>query len=476
MSKRIILIMVAGLFQVLFFGRNNLMANDKPPNFIFILADDLGWTSHSYRMDSRYSSSGSDFYETPCMDRLVAKGMRFTNAYAPAAICCPSRRGIQFGQTPARLGDLTFKEKYAAHRDQWLTIPGVLKSIDPRYRSAHFGKWDLRAAITPEDIGYDESDGDTGNRNGDVMVDKGKKWTDVYLNDDPKKTVSLTDRALDFVKRQNSSGHPFFLQLSYYATHVDIQAGKEAFQKFSQKKKGEIHNNAGFAAMLYELDKGIGRIMDKLKELGIDNNTYIIFMADNGGVDFIPPPPVKDKMNPPASFGKKMGNYPLRGGKWVLYEGGIRVPFIVCGPHIKQGTVSNVPVAGFDLLPTIGDLAGGIKALPEFLDGGSIKPVLHNRTGDKIIRKEDAFFFHRYNNAYKHSSIIDGRYKLVKIWKTNKLELYDLENDIGEVHDLSPEMPELAKKMNEELIAYFQKVGSEALSSGPLLKTNNKSQ
>lgn len=464
MNKKILFIIAIGLSQALLGGRGSLVANDRPPNFIFILADDLGWTSHSYRMDGRYRSSGSDYYETPCMDRLVAEGMRFTNAYAPAAICCPSRRSVQFGQTPARLGDLTFKDKYTVHRDQWLTIPGVLKAIDPRYRSAHFGKWDLRAKLTPEDIGYDESDGDTGNKNGDVMTDKRKKWTDVYVNDDPKKTVSLTDRALDFVKRQSSSGNPFFLQLSYYATHVDIQAGADAFRKFSQKKKGAIHSNAGFAAMLYELDKGIGRIMDQLKELGIDKDTYIIFMSDNGGVDFIPPPPVKDKMNPPASFDKKMGNYPLRGGKWVLYEGGIRVPFIVCGPHIKQGAVSNVPVAGFDLLPTIGDLAGGMQKLPEFLDGGSLKPVLYSTAGAKIIRNEDAFFFHRYNDAYKHSSIIEGRYKLVRIWKTNRVELYDLENDIGEIHDLAPEMPERAKKMNDQLMAYFQKVGSEALS------------
>jgi len=335
--------------------------------------------------------------------------------------------------------------------------------VDAAYQSAHFGKWDLRGAIDPRDLGYDASDGDNGNKNGDVMTDKTTKWTAVHVNDDPKKTVSVTDRALGFIEKSNRSHHPFYLQVSYYATHVDIQTTGSALHKFTEKKKGEIHQNAGFAGMLYELDKGVGRIMDKLKELRLDKNTYLIFLADNGGVDFIPPPPVKNKMDHPDAFSTTMGNYPLRGGKWVLYEGGLRVPFIVKGPGIEPGAVSDIPVAGFDILPTIGDIAGTRNALPDFLDGGCMKPVLFNGGKGTITRNEDAFYFHRYNDAYKHSAIIDGRYKLVKIWKLGKTELYDLSKDIGERQNLASELPELAKEMDGKLMRYFRKVQSEAI-------------
>lgn len=436
---------------------------EKRPNFIFILADDLGWTSHSYTMDSRYSESRSDYYETPNMDKLAAAGMRYTNGYAPAAICTPSRRSIQFGQTPARLGDISFKEKYDPRKTQWLTIPHLLKSIDPAYKVAHYGKWDMRANMTPEDLGYDESDGNTGNKDGDVMKDKTTKWTAVHINDDPKKTVSVTDRALGFIQKQNQSGNPFYLQVSYYATHVDIQTTDASYRKYSLKNRGKVHDNPGFGGMLEELDKGIGRIMDKLKELGMEKNTYIIYMADNGGVDFIPPPPIKNKMDPPSSFSTTMNNYPLRGGKWVLYEGGIRVPFIIRGPGVKPGAFCSVPVAGYDILPTLSDLAGNKRQLPEYLEGGSMRPLFGNAANSKVKRKEDALYFHRYNNSYKHSAVIDGKYKLVKLWKNNKVELYDLEKDLGEVHDLAGKMPRLAENLESKLMTYLEKVHSEAL-------------
>lgn len=461
MKKIIALVIVIAFAPMLFTACKQ--ASEKQPNFIFILADDLGWTSHSYLMDNRYPDSRSEYYETPNMDRLAASGMRFTNGYAPAAICTPSRRSIQFGQTPARLGDLTFKEKHHPRTTQWITIPRLLKSIDPAYKAAHYGKWDLRADMTPEDLGYDESDGNTGNKDGDVMTDKTTKWTAVHINDDPKRTVSVTDRALDFIQKQNGAGNPFYLQVSYYATHVDIQTTDAAYHKYSQKKKGMVHDNPGFAGMLQTLDNGIGRIMDKLKELGLDDNTYIIYMTDNGGVDLIPPPPVKNKMDHPSSFSQKTYNYPLRGGKWVLYEGGIRVPFIIRGPGVTPGVFCNVPVVGYDLIPTLSDLAGNKQPLPEYLEGGSLKPLLSNAEKGKVNRTENAFYFHRYNNAYKHSAIIEGNYKLVKRWKNNAVELYDLQKDLGEVRDIAGEMPDLAEKLERKLTAYLEKVHSEAL-------------
>ncbi|MEX2565968.1 MAG: sulfatase-like hydrolase/transferase, partial [Cyclobacteriaceae bacterium] len=172
----------------------------NPPNFIVILTDDQGWSSTSIGMDDRVPESKSDFFETSNVDRIGREGMRFTNAYAPAAICSPSRRSILFGQTPARLGDETFSTKHHpySNKDQ-LTIPLLLKAITPTYKTGHFGKWDLRAEIFPEDLGFDESDGDTRNANGNLMSNSEDNWKVIFVNNDPKRSVSITNRALNFL-------------------------------------------------------------------------------------------------------------------------------------------------------------------------------------------------------------------------------------------------------------------------------------
>ncbi len=459
------------LISILLF--NTFAVNpEKRPNFIFILTDDLGWSCASSLMDDRYPDSKSDFFETPNIDRLADSGMRFTNGYAPAAICSPTRRSLQFGQTPIREGDETFPERYNPKTKQWLTIPLLLKNIDPKYKAAHYGKWDLRANIFPEDLGYDESDGDTGNRNGDVMSDKETKWKEVYLNEDPKRIESLTKRAINFMQRQVDAGNPFYLQVSHYATHVDMQTKEETYLKYLHKVKGKKHDNAGWAGMLENLDDGIGRIMDMVNKLGIADNTYIILMADNGGVEFIPP--VKNKLDLPSTFDKPMRNAPLRGGKWVLYEGGIRVPFIVKGPGVSPHSYCNVSVSGCDILPTLSDLAGNKSPLPAYLDGGSIVPLFTNPKKGQVKRTHDAFYFHRYNRGYPHSAIIDGNYKLIKFWKTGKMELYDISSDIGEIHDLASQMPDKVQELDNKLMNYMKEVDAELLQKGGPGKTIKK--
>ena len=451
------------LVPILSLAISPLMAKNPRPNFIFILADDLGWTATSSPIDNRIPESRSDFYETPNLDRLGNQGIRFSNGYAPASICTPSRRSIQFGQTPLRLGDVTFAENYNPKTKEWLTIPRMLKSIDPAYKTAHYGKWDLRANIFPEDLGYDESDGDTGNINGDVMFEKTDKFTAHFTNNDPKRIETITKRALSFVKRQTEAGNPFYLQLSHYATHVDIQSKEKTFLKFDQKEKGKIHDSPGWAGMLYDLDAGIGKVLDLVEKLGIGDNTYIIFMADNGAVEFLPP--VSNRLDPPSTFSKQMINFPLRGGKWTLYEGGTRVPFIISGPGIKPGQYCHVPVTGFDLMPTLADLAGDRKPLPEYLDGGSLHPVLKDPAGGKVHRAHTELFFHRYTDAYPHSSILDGNFKLIRFLKTKKIELYDLCIDLGEVNDLAAKMADKVKLMGDKLDNYLKEVNSEVLRS-----------
>ncbi len=433
--------------------------NEEPaisPNFIFILTDDQGWSHTSVGMDAGNPDSKSDYFETPNIDRLASEGIRFSRAYAPAAICSPTRRAIQFGRTPARLGDETFKDSYDPYKNEnLLTIPRMLKSANPAYKTAHFGKWDLRAEIFPEDLGYDESDGDTRNRHGNLMSASKDKWDEIFINDDPKRTVSITQRAVNFMKRQERANKPFYLQISHYAPHVDIQTRQTTLDRYEKKAKGHKHSNAGWAGMLEDLDTSIGEVLDKVESLGIADNTYIIFMSDNGGVEFLPPVPAQKKLLHPDAFAKPMRNAPLRGGKWNLYEGGIRVPFVVKGPAVAAGVTSHVPVGGWDILPTLAQLAGYQKSLPEQLDGGSFAKIIKDEGKGEVSRKNDFMVFHRYNRGYPHSAIIQGNYKVIKFWKTGKLELYNLASDLGERNDLSESEPEKVNELFSKLMKYL---------------------
>ena len=457
-------------FFLLFFGGLTCIQAqvERPvttPNIIFILTDDQGWSCTSLGMDDRIADSKSDFFETPNIDRLAKAGMRFTRGYAPASICSPTRRSILFGMTPARLGDETFPVNYnpelQPHR---LTIPKMLKSADPKYKTAHFGKWDLRANLFPEDLGYDESDGDTRNRHGNLMSGPEEKWTEVYIHDDPKKIVSITERALNFMDRQVKQGNPFYLQVSHYAPHVDIQTRQQSFEKYENKPKGRKHNNAGWAGMLEDMDQSVGDILSKISELGIGDNTYVIFMSDNGAAEFIPPVPARQKMWHPEKFDAPMRNYPLRGGKWNLYEGGIRVPFIVKGPGIAAGVTCDVPVVGWDILPTLAEMVSFPFALPEEHDGGSFFGILHANGQGIVKRNKDFLVFHRFNKGYPHTAIIRGNYKAVQIWKTGITELYALQDDVGEMHDISASHTEVLLPLLQQMKTYLGEVNPELLT------------
>ena len=463
LMKRFTIPILALLFIFLMINTSFAPAQEKRrPNIIFVLADDLGWSSLSCSMNERQLEGKSDYHETPNLERLARSGMRFSRAYASASICSPSRRSILFGHTPIRQGDEEFNDRYQPQRTAYRTIPQVLKSIDPRYRAAHFGKWDMRAGFFPEDAGYDESDGDTGNRSGDVMTERDDKWTSRFVVGDPKHVFALTDRAMNFMERQVRAGNPFYLQVSHYATHVDIQARKETYEKYAIRPKGKKHADEGFAAMLDDLDSSIGELLDRVQTLGIADNTYIFFMADNGATEFLPP--VKNRLDPPHVFKVPMRNYPLRGGKWTLYEGGIRVPMIVTGPGITANSQCDVPVAGWDLLPTFSDLAGQA-SLPGISDGGSFVSLLTHEGKGIVRRKMPGLSFHRYNNQYPHSAYVTGDYKVITFWKTGKVELYDLSRDEGELHDLATSNPAKAKVLLKELTDYMDSVHPGLTSS-----------
>ncbi len=413
-------------------------------NFIVILSDDQSWVGTSQRMVPGNPETASDYFRTPNIERLAAQGMVFSSGYSPAPFCCPTRRSLQVSQTPAR-------HEYQQDRDGWpavyrqqLNIPRMLKAADPRYRAAHFGKWDHRYDnVSPADQGYDASDGLTGNATG-----SGRDAGDDLLHVDPKRVVSVTDRACAFLEEQAREARPFYLQVSHYAVHLAIQHSAAAMERAKALTPGKKHNLATFAAMTDDLDAGIGRLMEKVRALGLLENTYVFFLSDNGG-----------RSSLPGSKDLGLGlNHPLRGAKANMYEGGIRVPFIVLGPGVKPGSVSAVPVTGLDFLPTMAELAGYRPALPTTIDGGSITPVLRNAGVGEVKRQRPYLIFHQAYDRNAQSALRWGNFKLVKTWKSGKLELFDLSKDLSEANDLSAKMPEKTKELDRALTAFLTQV------------------
>jgi len=430
----------------------NAQNSEKQPNFIIILVDDQGWNGTSVQMMNSEINSKSDFYQTPNLEKFAKKGIKFSSAYASAPVCAPSRYSIQFGQTPARLKMIRVGMN-TSHIDHLtdLTIPKLLKNTNSNYVAAHFGKWGIGAY--PSLLGYDESDGATGNKDGGFDFRANKKQWQNTINEDPKKMFSITKSAIDFIDRQTKSNTPFFLQLSHYAVHSDIMMRQKTLEKYNNLPKGKFQKNSGFAAMTDDLDESLGLLFDKIEELGIGDNTYIIYTSDNGSVPVMPP----------KSFYKESYNFPLSRGKWDANEGGIRVPFIVVGPGIEKNVESKSIISFSDILPTIIDLAGGKIKNDKNLDGGSLKNVFENHKKTKIKRNNNALFFHvPYENGIAlkraHSAIIFENFKLIKFYDNGQLMLFNLDNDLGEKNNLSLNNIKKTKELELMLDNYLIKV------------------
>ena len=365
-------------FLVTVFASSALSVSAEPPNILLILTDDQGWSQRSDRMDPDVTDSHSDYLHTPHMNRIAAEGMRFTSGYSPAPLCTPTRRSILCGTTAARSGT-EFPSRWvpADH----LTIPRALKQASPAYQCAHFGKWGEQMISSPQECGYDVSDGHTGNVTGGMQ----NKTQPHHITADPKRTGSVTERAVQFMRAQAAAGTPFYTQVSYYAVHLRIELLEKTLKKYQQKGAPDRAYSHGWAGMLEELDQGIGRLLNTLDELKIADNTYVVFMSDNGGRGTVPGG-VRQALPP---------NAPLSGAKHSLLEGGIRVPFMVRGPAVAAGSVCHVPVSGYDLLPTFFELAGGKGELSDELDGGSFVSLFSKPSQDRITRRPGALIFHR---------------------------------------------------------------------------------
>ena len=429
-------------------------ASAAPPSFVFILTDDQGWSQLSFAMDPEVPDSASAYLRTPNMARLAAQGMRFASGYAPAPLCTPTRRSIFCGMTPARQRGTEFVSEF-----DWrgrLTLPKALKLADPSYRTAHLGKFGHHMGASPEEVGFDESDGWTTNATGNggapmPMEERSRS----AVEPDPKLAFAITERAIDFMER-HAGKHPFYVQLSHYATHLQVQTRKASLDWFTAKSRPDRAVTPAFAGMLFDLDEAIGRLLDAIERLGLSSSTYVILMADNGGRGTIPG----------AQRSLAPTNRPLSGAKHSLYEGGIRVPFLVAGPGIEPDSVSRVPVAGYDLLPTIYDLAGGSERLPADIDGGSFRNLLETAGLGMVDRAFAGLVFHRPKPRNDPASAIRvGDYKLLLRYPNGRRDesrmLFDLTTDVAEQVDLSSKMPDKADELEGLLRGYLRAVNAE---------------
>ena len=432
--------------------------SNNSPNFIFILVDDQGWNGTSVQMMNTEPLSKSDYHSTPNLEKLASRGIRFSNAYASAPVCAPSRYSIQFGKTPARMSFIRvgMSTSHINHKEL-VSIPKALKKINKEYVAAHFGKWGIGSI--PETLGYDYSDGPTKNKDGGFVNDR-TQWNHVSV-EDPKNIFSITQKAVDFMEKNTIEKKPFYLQISHYAVHASIQSKKETFLNQAKKPLGAQHINPGFAAMTEDLDKGLGIILDKISQLGIQDNTYVIYMSDNGSVPNIPG----------AKKYTKSYNYPLKRGKWDALEGGLRVPLVIAGPGIEFGNESQVPVSGSDILPTIKDLAGKSNFKLNEIDGGSFKSILLDPSKVKVKREVDGIFFHvPYKNGIAlkrpHSAVRKGDFKLVKFQDNGELFLYNLTIDKKESQNLVYHNPKKAKELEKLLMNYLKEVHAPKWQEG----------
>jgi len=457
-------------------ARRRVGAKSKP-NFVFFLIDDLGWTD--------VGCFGSSFYETPNIDRLAAEGMRFTDAYAACPVCSPTRGSILAGKYPARLGitqwiggsDQPTEYKHFLDLEE-VTIAEALKEAG--YATAFVGKWHLgNKPYYPDKQGFDVNIGgdSSGAPPSYFYPYKGKRALlemppggeeGEYLTD------RLTDESLKWLGANKDK--PFLLYLSHYAVHTPIQSKQELTEKYKAKASklpataGEkftpvygryntrmVQDNAAYAGMVQSVDESVGRVTAKLEELGVADNTVVIFMSDNGGLST-----VSRQGQGPTS------NLPLRAGKGWLYEGGIREPVIIKWPGVaKAGSKCSEPVTSTDFYPTMLEMAGLPKRPKQHIDGVSLVPLLAGRGGLK--RKAIYWHYPHYHGSGNRPSgaVRAGDYKLIEWYEDGAVELYNLRDDLSETKDLAKQMPEKAAELRSMLHKWLKQVKAKMPASGP---------
>ncbi|WP_319268499.1 sulfatase [uncultured Draconibacterium sp.] len=444
--------------------------SDKHPNVVFFLVDDLGWK------DVR--AYGSDYYQTPNVDGLVTDGVMFVNAYSSCTVCSPSRASIMTGKYPAKLHCTDWIEGWKYPHAK-LKIPDWTMYLAPEevtmaeafkksgYVTGHFGKWHLGEdeKYWPENHGFDINVGGWAKGSPNKSRDLGSNgYFPPYGNprlSDPGKEEYLTQRlaneACEFIDAHKDS--PFFLNFWFYNVHTPLQAEDDKIEKYQELvDSANYQKNPVYAAMVEHMDDAVGQVVHKLKNLGLYDNTIIIFTSDNGGL---------------VGNGKKKvtNNYPLRSGKGDIYEGGVRVPLIIRSPGITHaGAVDSNLVISTDFLPTLIDLAhlSSTKEVIAALDGVSLLPILQ-KSGKKLSRDEIFWHYPHYHieGATPYSAVRKGDWKLIHIMESDNYELYNLKEDFGEANDLSNQYPGILENLKLDLIRWKVKMKAQMPMPNP---------
>lgn len=447
---------------LLFFCQNVLHAQQTKPNIVFFLIDDLGY--------SDVGAYGSDYYETPNIDRLAEEGVKFTNAYSSSMICSPTRAAILTGKNPARLhithaipiqGYMRLENTKMIGADyvknlplEEVTIAEALKEAG--YKTAAIGKWH----VSWEEWGYPENQGFDINIGGNNMGNPGDyscpyygKWrmteehsyTEWNVVEECEEGEYLTDRLTDETIKfiEKSKEEPFFAYVQHYAVHTPLRAKDNLIQKYESKPADSMkgHTNSVYAAMIESVDESVGRIASKLNELGLSENTIVIFTSDHGG------------------HGRITSNWPFRGNKGNFYEGGIRVPLIIKWlGNISPGVENNTPVISTDFYPTILGLADLPLKSEQHVDGMDFSPMLLD---GKDIKRTEPLYWHYPNYVANHpgratpqSIIRDGDWKMFEYLEDGTVELYNLRKDMKEEHNLADQFPERIQQLKNKLDAW----------------------
>lgn len=436
------------------------------PNIIFFLVDDLGWAD--------LTCYGSQIHETPNIDQLASDGMRFTNAYAASAVCSPTRASIMTGKYPARLKItdwipgvifpqakmVTPKIKYELPLEE-TTLAEALKSAG--YQTWHVGKWHLgeEKEYWPLQQGFDKNiGGHSKGAPGSYFHPYEKKtevtdWTVRNLPPGGKEgdylTDRLTDEAIKLMNHQTSRDAPFFLYMSYYAVHTPLEGKADYIEKYDKKKSqlGLERENTTYAAMVQSVDESVGRILATLDSLGETDNTVVMLFSDNGGLV------------------EYNGNAPLREGKGFYYEGGIREPLIVKYTNqVPSGTINDNVVSSIDLYPTLLGLAGATS--DQSVDGVNLRSILSNPSS-KLTERSLFWHYPHYHTPTRPptGAMRKGDYKLLEFFEDQRLELYNLKDDISEQNDLAASMPDKVDELMELLQQWRIEVGADLPIENP---------
>ncbi|MCP4642474.1 MAG: sulfatase [bacterium] len=452
------------------------------PNFVFILVDDMGWRDAA--------CFGSTFYDTPNIDRLAADGMRFTDAYAACPVCSPTRASIVTGKYPARMATTDWfgapqPDRVGKHRTkdkpllpapyneqvalEEVTVAEALGEAG--YATFFAGKWHIGGeGFFPEDQGFDVNKG--GHHKGSPPGGYFAPYKNPKLDNGPNGEhlpARLARETVTFIEANRDQ--PFLAYLSFYSVHTPLQAREDLKKKYAKKAKsidpdlphwGEegdrkwrlVQDHAVYGGMVEAMDSAVGDVMSALDDLGLSDNTVVMFMSDNGGLS--------------TSEGHPTSNLPLRAGKGWLYEGGIREPMIIKWPGAtKPGSVCDTPVTSTDFYPTMLDMAG-LPARPEqHMDGVSLRPVLQ---GSSAL-PERAIYWHypHYGNqgGSPGAAVRLGDWKLIEFFEDDHVELYNLRDDLGEQRDLAAANPDKVRKLRAMLDTWQKDVGARFPSPNP---------